>query len=94
MHSIASALKIFCLSIAVFAASFAIRHAFLPNVVAIAWAEEPQALWAVEAAFLLRAVENVAVISAVIVLGLACAGGVGRLIRSKTTLKPPAATNP
>ncbi|HEY0235913.1 MAG TPA: hypothetical protein VGC86_12805 [Afipia sp.] len=32
----------------------------MPGIVPIAWAEEPQPLWAVETAFVLRAVELLA----------------------------------
>jgi hypothetical protein len=47
-------------SIGVLVASLAVRLAFLADVVPVAWADEPQSLWAVEAAFLLRATEFVA----------------------------------
>jgi hypothetical protein len=55
-------------SIAVLAASLAVRLTFLADIVPVAWAEEPQRPWAVEAAFLLRATEFAAIGSA----ALAC----------------------
>lgn len=47
-------------SAAILAGSLLTRHLFLPDIVPVAWAEEPQPIWAVEAAFLLRATEFVA----------------------------------
>jgi hypothetical protein len=55
-------------SMGVFIAAFSVQMFFVPDVVAIGAAAEPQSLWAVQAAFLLRAIENVAVMSAVLVL--------------------------
>jgi hypothetical protein len=52
-------------SAAILAASLLTRHLFLADIVPVAWAEEPQALWAVEAAFLLRATEFVAIGTAI-----------------------------
>jgi hypothetical protein len=60
MTTIATALRFLLLSLAAWAVAFAVRQAVVPNIVPIAWADEPQPLWAVEAAFLLRAVENIA----------------------------------
>jgi hypothetical protein len=57
---------------------------FVPDVVAIGAADEPQSLWAVQAAFLLRAIENVAVLSAVIVLTAGVAHFVGQRLGSPT----------
>jgi hypothetical protein len=64
-------LKLLALCGAVFASAFAIERIFFPDIVPIAWAEEPQALWAVEGAFLLRAIENIAATVAAIVLIIA-----------------------
>src|SRR5262245_9299993 len=55
-------------SIGIFLAAFAIRTAVVPDVVPIASVEEPQALWALELAFLLKAVEYIAGFGAVVVL--------------------------
>ena len=62
------------ISIGVFATAFAVRTTFLPDILPIAAAEETQSLWALEATFLLRALENIAVLSAVLVLAAAGAG--------------------
>jgi hypothetical protein len=48
-------------SIAMLAASLLVRLFLLPDIVPVAWAEELQPLWAVEAAFLLHATEFVAI---------------------------------
>jgi hypothetical protein len=64
-------LTLLALCAAVFAAAFAVQRIFFSDVVPIAWAEEPQALWAIEGAFLLRAIENIAAIVAAIVLIIA-----------------------
>ena len=61
-------LKILAGGLATFAIAFALRHLLVPNVVPVAWADAPQALWAVEVAFLLRAVENVAVFVVLILI--------------------------
>ena len=42
-------------------ASLLVRRFWLPDIVPVAWAEEPQPLWAVEVAFLLRATEFVSI---------------------------------
>jgi len=63
-------------SVATLAAALLVRHFLLPDIVPVAWAEEPQPLWAVEAAFLLRATEFVAMgttIFAIVAL-VACRG--------------------
>jgi hypothetical protein len=70
------------LSLAVFIAAFAARGIFLPNVGPIASADEPQSLWALEAAFLLRALENVSALCAVLVL----ASGVTQLLGQRIGL--------
>lgn len=49
--------KLFLLSLAGLAAAFAAERLFVPDIVPIAFAEEPQAVWAVQAAFVLRAIE-------------------------------------
>lgn len=59
-------------SLATFGVSLLTRWFLMPDIVPIAWAEEPQPLWAVELAFLLRATELVAISLAVIAfLGIA-----------------------
>jgi hypothetical protein len=65
--------KLFLLFALIFAASFAAERLFLPHVVPIGFSEEPQPLWSVETAFVLRAIElmsgGVAVLSLVVSLG-------------------------
>ncbi len=76
------ALKLFLLSLGVFVAATMAERVFAPDIVPIAWSEEPQKLWAVEAAFLLRATQYIAAgITAVIfVIGLAsCIDRKGRM---------------
>ena len=72
-RSMRSSLLLLLVSIGVFAAAFVARTMFLPDIVPIAWAEEAQSLWALEAAFLLRALENIAALSVVLVLAASVA---------------------
>jgi hypothetical protein len=65
-------LKIVLGSLAIFAIAFTLQRLLVPDVMPIAWADAPQALWAVELAFLLRAIENVAIF---VVLVLAVVSG-------------------
>jgi hypothetical protein len=61
-------LALLLVSAAVFLAAFAARISLVPNVVPIAALEESRSLWALEAALLLRALENIAGFGAVLVL--------------------------
>jgi hypothetical protein len=65
--------KMFLLFAAVFAAALGMERLFVPHVVPVAFAEEPQPLWSVQAAFVLRAIElmsgGVAIISLVFMAG-------------------------
>jgi H+/gluconate symporter-like permease len=81
MTTIATGLKLLVLSLATWAAAFAARQALVPNIVPIAWADEPQALWAVEAAFLLRAIENIAAAVTVVALIVLATGWIERVRR-------------
>lgn len=72
-RSIGTLLVLLLVSIAVFAAAFVVRTTFLPDILPIAAAEETQSLWALEATFLLRALENIAALSAVLVLAASVA---------------------
>jgi len=76
--SLRSACKLFVLSLLVFAAAFALRRAFLWDVMPVSWDQEPQSLWALGAAFLLRSIENVAAVIAAIVLAFVCTLGLDR----------------
>jgi hypothetical protein len=66
--------KILLLSAAVFAVAFGAERIFVPDVVPVGFAEEPQPLWSLETAFVLRAIElmavGVAIIASVIMLGV------------------------
>jgi hypothetical protein len=79
-RSMRTSLFLLLLSIGSFAAAFVVRMTFLPDVLPIAVAEETQSLWALEATFLLRAVENIAALSAVLVL----AASVARWVDQRT----------
>jgi hypothetical protein len=75
--SIGTALKLFVLAVIVFAVAFGLRRAFFWDVTPVSW-EEPQSLWALGAAFLLRTLENIAAVVAGLTLIVA---GALRLIR-------------
>jgi hypothetical protein len=66
--------KILLLSAVVFGVAFGAERLLVPDVVPVAFAEEPQSLWSLETAFVLRAIElmaaGVAVISLVITLAM------------------------
>jgi hypothetical protein len=62
--------KLFLLFAAIFALAFGAERMFLPDIVPIAFADEPQPLWAVETAFILRAIELMSGSVVVIALGL------------------------
>ena len=69
--SVHGVLKLLVLSLLVFAAAFALRRAFLWDVMPVSWDQEAQPLWAMGSAFLLRSIENLAVAVAAIALALA-----------------------
>jgi hypothetical protein len=71
--SIGTALKLFVLAVIVFAVSFGLRRAFFWDVVPVSWDQEPQSLWALGAAFLLRSLENIAGVVAGLALIVAAA---------------------
>jgi hypothetical protein len=79
--SIGNALKLFALALIVLGVAFGLRRAFLWDVTPVSWDQEPQSLWALGAAFLLRTLENVAALMAG--LSLITAGAL-RLIRWRT----------
>ena len=86
--------KIFWLFAVVCAIVLGAERLFVPHVVPIGFAEEPQALWKVETAFVLRAIELMSGGVAVIALGLMSAVWARQLIhspcevRSKTRPRP------
>ena len=63
---------LFVLSLVVFATALALRRMFLWDVMPVSWDQEPQSLWALGAAFLLRSIENIASVVAAIVLAFVC----------------------
>ena len=62
--SIGAALKLFVLALIVFALAFGLRRTFFWDVTPVSWDQEPQSLWALGAAFLLRSLENIAAVVA------------------------------
>jgi hypothetical protein len=58
--SIGAVLKLFALAVIVFAVAFGLRRTFFWDVMPVSWDQEPQSLWALGAAFLLRSLENIA----------------------------------
>jgi len=76
--SIASALKLFVLALIVLAVAFGLRRTFFWDVTPVSWDQEPQSLWALGAAFLLRTLQNLAAVVAILTLIVA---GVSRLLR-------------
>jgi hypothetical protein len=76
--SIGTALKLFVLAVIAFAVAFGLRRAFFWDVTPVSWDQEPQSLWALGAAFLLRTLENIAAVVAGLTLIVA---GALRLIR-------------
>ena len=75
-----AAWTIFCLSAAVLAAALVLAHLLVPDVVPVAFADEPQQSWAVMTAFVLRAIELIAAAVALIALAV-LAGQLGVVTR-------------
>ena len=75
-----AAWTIFCLSAAVLAAALGLAHLLVPDVVPVAFADEPQQSWAVMPAFVLRAIELIAAAVALIALAV-LAGQLGVVTR-------------
>ncbi len=66
-----NALKLMLLSLVVFAAALALHRMFLWNVTPVSWDQEPQSLWALGAAFLVRSIENIAAVVGAVALTVA-----------------------
>ena len=66
--------KVFLLFAALFAIAFGLERTLVPDIVPIAFADEPQPSWAVQTAFVLRAIElmagSVTLIALVLMLGV------------------------
>jgi hypothetical protein len=71
--SIGAVLKLFVFAAIVFAVAFGLRRMFFWDVVPVSWDQEPQSLWALGAAFLLRSLENIASVVAGLALIVAAA---------------------
>jgi hypothetical protein len=69
--SMRSALKLFALSLMVFAVTFGVRRVLFWDVMPVSWGQDPQSLLALGAAFLLLSVENIAVVIAALALVVA-----------------------
>ena len=65
-----AAVEILILSVAVFAAAFVTRRMFLWDVMPVSWDQEPPQSGALEAAYFLLSVENLAAIVAAIALAM------------------------
>ncbi|QIP08074.1 hypothetical protein [Bradyrhizobium symbiodeficiens] len=75
-----AAWKIFWLFVLVLAAALGLAHQLVPDVVPVAFAEEPQPSWAVMTAFFLRAIEMIAAFVAMIALAIIAGGLIQRRI--------------
>ena len=62
--------KVFLLFAVVFMAALGAERMFVPDIVPVAFAEEPQPSWALQFAFVLRAVELIAAGVAIIALAI------------------------
>ena len=71
--SIGAVLKLFVLAVIVFAVPFGLQRTFFWDVMPVSWDQEPQSLWALGAAFLLRSLENIAGVVAGLALIVAAA---------------------
>jgi hypothetical protein len=75
-----AAWTIFCLSAVILAVAVGLAHLLVPDVVPVAFAEEPQSSWAVMTAFVLRAIELIAAAVAIIALAVLAGGLIGRAV--------------
>ena len=66
-------IKLLLLSLVAFIGLAAIDYFVMPPTTPVAWANDPQPLWQVEAAFLLRALENISAMIALVIILLAAA---------------------
>ena len=82
---IITALKVLAASLLIFLATFAVRLWLVPDIVPVSISQDSQPLWALETAFLLRAVENIAAAIAIIVIATLFGGLVRRWRRRYDT---------
>jgi len=80
--SIYRAIKLLFLSLATFAAAFVIRRTFFWDVMPVSWDQEPPPTSALETAFLLLSIENIAAVVAAIALVFSAASCIYRWRRS------------
>ncbi len=66
-------IKILLLSAVIFAVAFGAERLLVPDVVPVGFADEPQPLWSLETAFVLRAIELMA--AGVAIISLLMMGG-------------------
>ena len=71
----------FLLSAVVFGVALGAERLFVPDIVPIAFAEEPQPGWAVQLAFLLRTIELLAAAVSIIALAVVCGAWANRRLR-------------
>jgi hypothetical protein len=84
-----AAWKVFCLFAVILVVSLGLAQLLVPDIVPVGFAEEPQPLWAVMTAFLLRAVElvaaSVAMIAFAVIAGAYLRHELRRLRRSSSS---------
>ena len=79
--------KVFLLFAAAFTAALGLERTFVPDVVPIAFAEEPQPTWMVQTAFLLRSLELMTGSVALIALALMFGAWAEKLHEMQSRLK-------
>ncbi len=80
-----AAWKVLWLSVAVFGVALGAERLFVPDIVPIAFAEEPQPGWAVQLAFLLRTIELMSAAVAIVVLVLLLGAWASGRLRRRTS---------
>ncbi|WP_262047065.1 hypothetical protein [Bradyrhizobium sp. Bra78] len=73
--------NVFCLFAVILVAALGLAHLLVPDIVPVAFAEEPQPTWAVMTAFLLRTIEMIAAAVAIISLALLAVAHLRRELR-------------
>jgi hypothetical protein len=81
-QAVRASLILVTLSAVGFVTAFAARITFLSNVVDVASADEQQSLWALWAAFLLREIESICVLTVLLVITAAAGYLIGPWIES------------
>jgi hypothetical protein len=66
--------KIVLLSVFAFGLAFGAERLFVPDIVPVAFSDEPQATWAIQTAFVLRALEFMTAGAAIIAMVLRLGG--------------------